>query len=63
MRNATITRDATDRQTQAEALHTSIVEQVRQLADSGRWRAFLEVRPHFPQLQPEQPSADPRPEP
>ena len=47
MRNATITRDATDRQAEAEALHASIVEQVQQLTDSGQWRAFLEFAHTF----------------
>lgn len=47
MRNATITRDAADRQAEAEALHASIVDQVQQLADSGQWRAFLEFARSF----------------
>ena len=47
MRNATISRDAKDRQAEAEALHASIVEQVQQLADSGQWRAFLEFARSF----------------
>jgi len=47
MSNTTITRDAADRQAEAEALHASIVEQVQQLADSGQWRAFLEFARSF----------------
>ena len=47
MRNATITRDASDRQAEAEALHASIAEQVQQLADSDQWRAFLEFARSF----------------
>ena len=47
MRNATITRNAAERQAEAEALHASIVEQVRQLADSGQWRAFLKFTGAF----------------
>ena len=47
MRNATIIRDAKDRQAEAEALHASIEEQVQQLTDSGQWRAFLEFARSF----------------
>ena len=47
MGNTAITRDAADRQAQAEALHASIVKQVQQLADSGQWRAFLEFARSF----------------
>ncbi|CAM5455164.1 MULTISPECIES: ArdC-like ssDNA-binding domain-containing protein [Leifsonia] len=47
MGNTSITRDAADRQAEAEALHASIVEQVQQLADSGQWRAFLEFARSF----------------
>ena len=47
MRNATITRDAAERQAEAEALHASIVEQVQRLVDSGQWRAFLEFARSF----------------
>jgi antirestriction protein ArdC len=47
MRNATITRNAAERQAEAEALHASIVEQVQRLADSGQWRAFLEFARSF----------------
>ncbi|MCI0156563.1 DUF1738 domain-containing protein [Leifsonia shinshuensis] len=43
----TITRDAADRQAEAEALHASIIEQVQRLADSGQWRAFLEFARSF----------------
>ena len=47
MSSKIITRTVEDRQQQAEALHASIVEQVQQLADSGRWRAFLEFARSF----------------
>ncbi|MGN7797701.1 ArdC-like ssDNA-binding domain-containing protein [Leifsonia sp. 22587] len=50
MGNTTITRDAKDRIAEAEALHASIVEQVQQLADSGKWRAFLEFARSFHNL-------------
>jgi antirestriction protein ArdC len=42
-----IARSLEDRHVEAEALHTSIVEQVQQLADSGQWRAFLEFARSF----------------
>jgi antirestriction protein ArdC len=41
------TRSTAERQAQAEALHASIAEQVQNLADSGRWRAFLEFARSF----------------
>ena len=47
MTHTTITRSAEARQTEAEALHASILEQVQQLADSGQWRAFLEFARSF----------------
>ena len=47
MSGKVITRSAEERRTEAEALHTSIVEQVKQLADSGQWRAFLEFARSF----------------
>lgn len=42
-----ITQSAEERQAKAEALHTSIVDQVQRLADSGQWRAFLEFARSF----------------
>lgn len=41
------TRSTEDRRIEAEALQASIVEQVQQLSDSGRWRAFLEFARSF----------------
>lgn len=41
------TRTAEERQAEAEALHATIVEQVQHLADSGRWRAFLDFARSF----------------
>lgn len=42
-----IGRSAEDRQAEVEALHASIVVQVRQLADSYQWRAFLKFARSF----------------
>ncbi|MFF2050323.1 ArdC-like ssDNA-binding domain-containing protein [Leifsonia sp. NPDC058194] len=47
MGTKTNTRTAEDRQTEAEALHTSIIDQVQQLADSGQWRRFLDFARSF----------------
>ena len=47
MDDKAITRSAEERHAEAEALHVSIVEQVQQLADSGKWRAFLEFARSF----------------
>lgn len=43
----TVTRSAEERQTEAEALHASIVEQVQQLTHSGQRRAFLKFAGSF----------------
>jgi len=47
MGNSHHTRSAEDRQSEAEALHATIIEQVQQLADSGQWHAFLEFARSF----------------
>ncbi|WP_243768872.1 ArdC family protein [Leifsonia sp. TF02-11] len=47
MKDTTHRRTAEQRKAQAEALHASIIDQVRQLADSGQWRTFLEFARSF----------------
>jgi hypothetical protein len=47
MNDTTTKRSAEQRKAQAEALHTSIIEQVQQLADSGQWRKFLDFARSF----------------
>lgn len=47
MGSKVIRRSAEERQAEAEALHSSIVAQVQQLADSGQWRAFLDFARSF----------------
>ncbi|MGN7797661.1 ArdC family protein [Leifsonia sp. 22587] len=47
MKQTTSRRTAEQRKAQAEALHASIVEQVQQLADTGRWRRFLDFARSF----------------
>ncbi|WP_285115511.1 ArdC-like ssDNA-binding domain-containing protein [Leifsonia sp. fls2-241-R2A-40a] len=41
------TRTPEQRRALAEALHASIIDQVQQLADSGRWRQFLDFARSF----------------
>lgn len=47
MKDTTNRRSAEQRKVQAEALHASIIDQVRQLADSGQWRTFLDLARSF----------------